>query len=100
MAYFPHVVTGVVDKGLNFSRKCDRWLSKIGPWTHRTEIKRKSGVISTHRASQEHLDEEDNLLPRSQQAQVDCSETVDGCGTDAHEEGIDVGYIVCAIRSV
>ena len=64
---------------------------------HPTEIKTNG---STYRASQGHLDEDDQLLPRSQQAQVDCSKTCGGHGAEAQEEGIDVGYVVYAIGRV
>jgi len=63
-------------------------------------LKRGIEDWSTYRTSQEHLDEEDDLLPGGQQTQINCSEACDCCGGDAEEEGIGVRYVIFAIGCV
>lgn len=64
------------------------------------KLKRTASGGSTHRTSQEHKDECEDLLPARQRTQIDCRETCHGCGANADEQCIRVGYIVFAVGSI
>ena len=55
---------------------------------------------STHRTSEEHEEESDDLLPYCHQAQIDCGEAGHCCGADAGEKRVGVRHVVWAIGSV
>ena len=54
----------------------------------------------TYRAPHAHQEEEDDLLPWREGAEVDGGEAADGDGGDAVEEGVDIADVVFAVACI
>ena len=63
-------------------------------------VKTETGSAGTYRATDTHLQEEDDLLPWREGAEVDGRESTDSDCTDAVVEGVDVANLEFSVGCV